>query len=203
MARSLMSERAEVVMSGDPELDALANAGPPDEAFPERIRRLLPPAFLQILNDGRLEITDIVWAPDIVFHSPVLDEPVVGREALLEYVTDIRGAFGGFHVDLEDVVVEDDQAVLRLVHHGVHTGDYFGVPPTGRKVRIPEVMMVRLAPQGPLRVQVVELWLFLNALRLLQQLGLFPEGDPPRPLLKAVIGIQKFARKVRRRSDDA
>jgi hypothetical protein len=75
------------------------------------------------------------------------------------------------------------------------------MPPTGRRIRISETFIFRFVETGPLKMQIVEGWAFLNVLHLMQQMGLFPSGNPPRPLLKLVIGLQRLGRRLRRTSE--
>jgi len=133
-------------------------------------------------------------------HSPLTDERLVGADTLEAYVVGLLGAFSDFHLELDDFIVDNDRAVLRLIQTGRHTGDYFGIPATGKTVRVTEVFIFRFAPGGPLGLQAEEVWLVLNALHLIQQLGLFPRGNPPRALLRGVIGIQNLSRRLRGRA---
>ena len=163
-------------------------------SFTERAETLVTHYFRRVWNEGRVELTELMWSPEIVFHSPLGPEPIVGREGLLEYVHAIQGAFSELHFDIEDSVADGDRVVLRVTQIGVHTGDYFGVPATKRRVEMPEIFMFRVGTGGPLGAMVEEIWLALNALYLMQQMGIFPKGDPPRPLIQAIVGIQRFGR---------
>ncbi len=52
---------------------------------------------------------------------------------------------------------------------GVHTGDFYGVPPTGRPIDVLEVGIWRLENQ-----LIVEAWYFGDGLGFLRQVGLNP-----------------------------
>jgi predicted ester cyclase len=171
-------------------------------SFEERARTLVPRFMLDVWNDKNIETTKLIWSRDIVFHSPIDGSIVKGFDPLLEFANQVLGAFDDFHYDVQDVVVDGDKVVLRMVQTGKHTGDYFGLPPTGRRVRMNEVFIFRVAPKGPVGVLIEEVWLLLNILHLTQQMGLFPKGNPPRPLLKMVVALQKLGRKIARRGDD-
>jgi predicted ester cyclase len=161
----------------------------------ERIKALITHYFMRVWNEGKVELTELMWDPEIVFHSPVATEPVVGRDALLVYVSDIQSAFSELRFEAEDVIAEGDRVVMRVTQTGVQSGEYFGVPPTGRRVAMSEIFIFRASEGGPLGAKVEEIWLLLNALDLMQQLKLFPKGQPPRPLLRLVIAIQKLTRR--------
>ena len=161
------------------------------DTFEERARKLVPRFMLDVWNDKNIETTKLIWSPDIVFHSPIDGSTIEGFDPLLEFAHELLGAFTDFHYDVQDVIVDGDKIVLRMVQTGKHTGNYFGLPPSGRWVRMNEVFIFRIAPVGPVGVRIEEVWLLLNILHLMQQMGLFPTGNPPRPLLKFVIAFQK------------
>lgn len=164
-------------------------------SFQERARKLVPRFMLDVWNDKNIETTKLIWSQDIVFHSPIDGSTIEGFDPLLDFAHNILGAYTDFHYEIQDEIVDGDKVVLRMVQTGKHTGDYFGLPPTGRRVRMNEVFIFRVAPRGPVGVMIEEVWLLLNILHLTQQMGLFPKGNPPRPLLKLVIGIQKLFRR--------
>jgi predicted ester cyclase len=164
----------------------------------ERIRTLFPHLFLGFWNEGKLQTIQLTWSPDIVFHAPLGTDIIRGFENVKAMILGLRSAFAEGRYELEDVVIDHDRVVARITHTGTHVGDFFGLPPTGRKIRIGEVFVFRCAETGPLKMQIVEGWAFLNALHLMQQVGLFPKGNPPQPLLKLVIGLQRIGRKLRR-----
>jgi predicted ester cyclase len=170
------------------------------ETATDRIQALVPHFFQRVWNDRQVQLTELMWNPDVVFHSPLSEEPVRGREELLQYVDVILGAFSELHFSIDDVIAGGDRVVLQVTQTGVHTGDYFGIPATGRRARMSEIFVFRTSPVGPLGARIDEIWLSLNALNLMQQLGLFPKGDPPRPVLRAIIAFQRTGRKLLRRS---
>jgi steroid delta-isomerase-like uncharacterized protein len=161
-------------------------------SFEERARKLVPRFMLEVWNDKNIETTRLIWSPDIVLHSPLDGSTIAGFDPLLEYARRILDAFSDFRFDVQDVIADGDKVVLRMVQTGKHTGDYFGVPPSGRWVRMNEVFIFRVAPVGPVGARIEEVWLTVNILHLMQQMGLFPKGDPPRFLLRGVIAFQKL-----------
>jgi predicted ester cyclase len=54
-----------------------------------------------------------------------------------------RAAFPDLHVTVEGQVAEGDWAVMRLVFHGTHLGEFMGVAPTGKKVEFATIVMNR------------------------------------------------------------
>jgi steroid delta-isomerase-like uncharacterized protein len=160
----------------------------------EENKRLVLHYVEEIFNKGNLEATYEAWDPDIVFHSPIMDEPVRGIETLQTYVVDIRTSFDEFKFDVQEAVADGDIVALRIIHRGVHNGNYVGIPPTGKRVAIPEIAWYRVRDG-----KVVEGRLMLNAFDVLNQLGILPKGDLPKPLIYAIVGAQRVRRLFSRR----
>jgi steroid delta-isomerase-like uncharacterized protein len=151
----------------------------------------------EIFNKGNLEATHDAWDPGIVFHSPIMDEPVRGIDALQEYVVEIRRAFDEFCFDVQEAVAEGDIVAVRIIHRGVHSANWVGIPATGKRVAIPEIAWYRVSNR-----KVVEGRLMLNAFDVLNQLGILPKGDLPKPLIFAIVGVQRFRRRFSRRKGE-
>src|SRR5262245_27701235 len=50
-----------------------------------------------------------------------------------------------WHTEIQDLVAEDDKVVARIVMTGTHTGEFFGIPATGKRVEFTGVYIVRIA----------------------------------------------------------
>jgi len=48
----------------------------------------------------------------------------------------------------EDIIVDDLRVALLCRVSGTHGGEFFGVPPTGRRIEIPAVFVYRLNAEG-------------------------------------------------------
>jgi predicted ester cyclase len=84
-------------------------------------------------------------------------------------------SFAEHHMRIDHLVVEGDLAAYRIVHRAKHTGEFFGIPPTGKEIRVTEMNIARL--EGD---KIAEQWSLWDGLGLLQQLGVVPpfgEGD--------------------------
>ncbi len=65
--------------------------------------------------------------------------------------------------------MEGDDASARWTLRGTHTGSFVGLPPTGRPVEVPGILMLRFAGD-----RIIEGWSGFDALDLMQQLGVLP-----------------------------
>jgi predicted ester cyclase len=152
--------------------------------------KLLPQrVFNEILNEGRLEVADEIVAPGFRLHSPTRPEPFEGPAGFKEFVSDLRRGFPDLEITIDQVIAEGNIVSIRSHVTGTHLGKYRGIPPTRRKIAQTQLHMFRVAAG-----QVQETWQEIDGLGIMQQLKIFPSGDPPTPLVRLVIGIQKLAR---------
>jgi len=84
----------------------------------------------------------------------------------------LRAAFPDRVDVIEEVIAEGDRVGLLFRVTGTHTGNFFGIPPTGKKVDVYEIAMLRIVGG-----QMVEGWFMMDETALLQQLG---AKMPPR-----------------------
>ena len=89
-----------------------------------------------------------------------------GSEGVRQQFEGFRAAFDGFRAEVLDMVAEGDKVVTRKVFHGTHSGEFNGIPPTGRPVEIHVIDIVRVRDG-----QIVEHWNVVDRLGVLQQLG--------------------------------
>jgi predicted ester cyclase len=55
----------------------------------------------------------------------------------------LHGAFSDQRWEIHQVVREGDTVVVHCTHHGRHTGDFFGLPPTGRTFAYSQMHLLR------------------------------------------------------------
>jgi steroid delta-isomerase-like uncharacterized protein len=107
-------------------------------------------------------------APDLVLHYPGMPSPL-NREALLQMM---NAMFSGLtqrqHV-FEDQIAEGDKVVTRLTLHAVHTGEFQGMPATGKQIVVPQIAIHRIQ-----NGKIVEVWVSSDDISMMQQLGLMP-----------------------------
>ena len=78
----------------------------------------------------------------------------------------LRGAFPDRVDVIEDIVAEEDRVGLLFRLQGTHQGNFFGIPPTGRKIDVYEVGIYRVTDG-----KVSEAWFMADELGALLQLN--------------------------------
>jgi steroid delta-isomerase-like uncharacterized protein len=111
---------------------------------------------------------DELVAPDATIRTP-LPGDATGAEVLKQVWAVLLRAFPDLHLNVEDLIGEDDKVVARIVVTGTHLGDYMGVAPTGKSIAYDEIFIFRFADG-----RVVETWGVVDIFSQMKQLGVIP-----------------------------
>lgn len=127
--------------------------------------------FDEVANGGNLELADEIFASDYLHHDPANPDPrpMVGPQAVKDHLTSLKGAFPDLVFEVEDMVADDEQIIVRWTARGTNTGDYFGMPATGKPIEITGMNTWRTRDG-----QAIEGWVNRDDIGLLQQLGVIP-----------------------------
>jgi steroid delta-isomerase-like uncharacterized protein len=118
-------------------------------------------------NQGWENIWDEVMAPEVVHHFNSGADPIVGLVANKEFNASLFRGFPDISHSIEDLIAEEDKVVYRTTIRGTHTGEFLGIPPTGKVAKINDFTMLRIADN-----KIAEWWYECNLLELMKQLGL-------------------------------
>lgn len=121
--------------------------------------------------DGLAEVI----AADSIDHGARPDEPQ-GLEGATRTMLWLASVFSDQRWEIHQVIGEGDMIVVRCTHHGRHTGNLMGLPPTGRQVAYDYVHIVRYRDG-----KAVEHWGVRDDLTLMRQLGVIPSEPVPAP----------------------
>ena len=102
--------------------------------------------------------------PDSVIDLFVADPP------LKEHILASEAAFPLYRMDAEEMVAEGDLVAVRARCTGVQQGAFAGIPPSGRRIDFPICLTYRVAGG-----KIVDHWMVLDSMLMLQQLGVMPE----------------------------
>lgn len=83
-----------------------------------------------------------------------------------------RGAFPDWHFELLDLIAEGEKVVAYIPYTGTQTGQVLDIPPTGRKVRVSEIVIFRVVGG-----KIVEAWEVYDEYGMRQQLGVLGEAS--------------------------
>lgn len=105
----------------------------------EVVRRFME----EFKNKENLDIVFELMTPDFVLHLPGAQLPP-GPESQKSVGKAIFGSFTKVRVMVNDTIVEGDRVVERHTAHAVHSGEFNGVPATGKNVFWTENHIYRL-----------------------------------------------------------
>jgi steroid delta-isomerase-like uncharacterized protein len=137
----------------------------------EANRQLFQRYFDKCANDGNLDLADEIFASDYLHHDPANPDPrpVVGPQGVRDHLTSLMGAFPDLKFEVEETIADDEQIIVRWTARGTNTGDYFGMPATGKPIEITGMNTWRVKDG-----QAIEGWVNRDDMGLLQQLGVVP-----------------------------
>ena len=127
----------------------------------------------EALNARRVDVIDELALADYVEHDPLPGQRD-GLVGLKDRVSMLTAGLASTYT-LHDLVAEDDRVVARWTNAGVHSGEFLGIPPTGRSFDFAGIDVYRIE-----NGRMAEHWHVVDQLTLLQQLGLVPAPDNAR-----------------------
>ena len=123
--------------------------------------------------NGNEDAVDELVSEDVVDHQRPEGWPA-GREGIRMLVRVWREGFPDMRETIEDMIAEDDKVVCRFTIDATNTVPFLGMPPTGRRIRISGIDIVRVRDG-----RICEFWYNEDALGLYQQLGIAPPDTMP------------------------
>jgi len=118
----------------------------------------------ELWGQGDLAAADDVLAVDLIEHNPLPGQGA-GREGHKQVVALFRSAFPDLQVTTEDLLEDGDRVALRWKAEGTHRGDLLGLAPTGKRVTLTGIEILRIA-----NGRIVERWADDNGHAVLAQL---------------------------------
>ena len=121
--------------------------------------------FDDIWNRQDFSKAEDLLASEFVFHIGGTDR-TMGIAELQEIVARWHKGFEDFAFDVHAVVSSDDRAAVHATLTGTHTGEWNGLQPTGKQVKVEHMFFFRF--DGG---RIVEVWELLDRSELRRQLA--------------------------------
>ena len=139
------------------------------EAQKALVRRFIDEVFLK----GDFSAVDELMTDDFISHTS--GPGGSGKDGMKETIKRVSAGLSDPSMKIEDMIVEDDRVVVRLTGHAVQTGEFMGMPPSGKSYTIGEIHIFRIRDG-----KVAEHWHQADFLGMMRQLGMMPEiGGKP------------------------
>ncbi len=114
---------------------------------------------------------DQLYGPDWVGHFPGM--PAIDADGHRQYSEVMLTAFPDLERRIEDLIADGDKVVARWTARGTQTGEFQGIPPSGKFATSSGITIFRISDG-----RIVEEWSESDTLGLLQQVGAIPGGPP-------------------------
>ena len=119
----------------------------------------------EVLNNKNVNAVDELMAANYIDHNPAPGVPS-GTEGMKQLMSMFFSAFPDLHATIDVLVAEGDLVVGSMTNTGTHTGDFMGIPATGKKISFTETHIVRIADG-----KAVEHWGNQDDMGMMQPLG--------------------------------
>lgn len=107
----------------------------------ERNKVLVSEVTEQIWNQRRFELIPQFYSHDYVAntgpHAPLRK----GHDGIKGMVERTWATFPDYHEEIRQLIAEGDFVVVRLTNSGTQQGQWGGIPPTGKRIEVDEIVM--------------------------------------------------------------
>lgn len=110
---------------------------------------------------------DELCAPD--YTITLAGNPPMNLEGHKQFAAAFYGGFPDLYHTIDDVFGVDGRAAVRFTIHGTHTGNFMGIPATGRSVAIGAIALFSVVDG-----KIVEIRGEFDQLGMMRQLGVVP-----------------------------
>ena len=117
----------------------------------------------ELLGKGSYSLFDELTVENYADHN--LPSGVTARQSISAF----RAGFPEARFRVEDILAEADKVVVRYAVEGTHTGNFFGIPATGKSITMTGISIYRIV-----NGKLTEAWVQYDQLGLMQQLGVVP-----------------------------
>ena len=107
-------------------------------------------------------------APDVAIHLPGMPGSL-NREALIQMMNVMFSGLTQRQHVFEDQIAEGDKVATRVTLHAVHSGEFQGMPATGKHIAVSQTAIHRIRDG-----KIAEVWVSSDDVGMMQQPGLMP-----------------------------
>jgi steroid delta-isomerase-like uncharacterized protein len=131
----------------------------------ESNKRVVTRFNLEVLGQGSRQAFAELVAEDVVNHAAPPGAPN-GAQSMIHFILEIlRTGFPDIQVEILDMIAEGDRVATRKVLRGRHSGEFMGIPATGKQVAIKAIDIIRVRDG-----KYAEHWGHSNLMEVVQEL---------------------------------
>jgi steroid delta-isomerase-like uncharacterized protein len=122
----------------------------------------------EVVNQRKIDDIPKWFGPDFVDHVEIPGMPP-GVEGVKARHATLFTAMPDLRISVDDVIAQGDIAAARFTITGTHTGEFMGMPASGKSVTVTGMDFMRFRDG-----LIVEHWAEMDMLGLMQQFGVIP-----------------------------
>jgi steroid delta-isomerase-like uncharacterized protein len=122
-----------------------------------------------LINAGDINGFGDLLADDFVEHE-VTPGLAPSKDGVKQFFTMYVAAFPDLRFTADDILPSGDQVVARVTATGTNTGDFMGMPATGKSVSVQLIDIIRFGDDGLAH----DHWGVVDTMAMMQQLGVVP-----------------------------
>ena len=122
----------------------------------------------EVIVAGNLDLTDELVAPDFVNHNVegTGASGSIGVESFRQELIALRSAVPDLAIDIVHLLADGDRVIAHQRSRGTYSGEFGGVPTTGKSIEVSSMTIVRIA-----NGKLAERWNLFDTFGMLQQIG--------------------------------
>jgi len=136
-----------------------------DPGDPETNKAMVQRMIDEVMNQQNLAVVDELFAADYLMHDPAWPMEVKGPEGFKQWAGMMLEPYFSDSYISADLIAEGDKVAAQWTWTGTHTGEFMGIPPTGRHIAITGISIHRFADG-----EFVESWASYDMMGFMQQL---------------------------------
>jgi steroid delta-isomerase-like uncharacterized protein len=139
-----------------------------DSSAEQRNKAIVQRFIEEVINQQNPGAAVATCAADLTWHGGSVGE-TQDLPAFQSALAAVFASFPDLHLEVHELIAEEDRVVVRFTMHGTQLGEFRGVAPTGKRITSSGITSYRIADS-----QIAEEWWQHDTLGLMEQL----EGVP-------------------------
>lgn len=120
----------------------------------------------EVINDGNLDLVDSLWTENMQWHCAGVPD-TKGRTVYKQQLqAAVNGAFENMHLDIIDIVADNDKVVLHFTNSGKNVREFMGHEASGKSAKWQGMGIYRIE-----NGKIAEAWFVEDFAGMYQQLG--------------------------------
>jgi len=127
----------------------------------------------EVITKGNIEAAGKYFWNDVVEQVPMPGQGP-GLSGLQDVIRAMRVGFPDIVFSIQEQILDKDKVASRFEWTGTHTGEFLGIPATGRPVRVWGIVIDRVEDG-----RIKDTRIIMDTLGMMGQLGVLPAPDAP------------------------